>query len=54
MDVTLRVITVDGELVCEIAYDNEYQACEAMDDVVGEDIFVQVIADGLIYAEEMR
>lgn len=54
MEVTMRVITVDGEFVSEEKFDNEFRACEAMDDVVGEDIFVQVIVDDMIYAEEMR
>lgn len=52
-DVTLRVITIDGELISEEAYPNEYAACEAMDEVVGEDIVVQVIMGDSIYAEQI-
>jgi len=52
-DVTLRVITVDGELVSEISFENEYAACEAMDEVFGEDIVVQVIMGDRIYAEQI-
>lgn len=54
MDVQLRIITRDGELVFVQDFDNEFRACEAMSDVTGADIFAQVIVDGLIYAEEAR
>lgn len=52
-DVTLRVITVDGELVNETPFENEYSACEAMDEVFGEDLIVQVIMGDRIYAEQI-
>lgn len=52
-DVVLRVITADGELVSVENYPNEYVACEAMDDVFGEDLVVQVIMGDMIYAEKL-
>lgn len=52
-DVVLRVITADGELVSVENFPNEYVACEAMDDVFGEDLVVQVIMDDMIYAEKL-
>ena len=53
MEIILRVITDGGEIVSEEELDNEFEACEAMEEVVGEDLAVQVIVDGLIYAEKL-
>lgn len=53
MEIILRVITDGGEIVSEEEFDNEFEACEAMEEVVGEDLAVQVIVDGLIYAEKL-
>lgn len=53
MEIQLRVITVDGELVSVAGFENEFRACESMDEIVGEDLVVQVIVDGLVYAEQI-
>lgn len=48
----MRVISDDGEILQEVGYENAFRACEAMDEVTGHGIFVQVIEDDRIYAEE--
>lgn len=50
----LRVFTVDGIHVSDDEFDDEFQACEAMGDVTGGDIVIQVILGEDVYAEEIR
>ena len=53
MEIILRVITDGGEIVSEEEFDNEFEACQAREEDFGEDLAVQVIVDGLIYAEKL-